>query len=220
MRNCPRCGSQVEQVSKTLICKCGWTYSSKKGQDSQTTVIAGMVSVFILLAGSLFHFFQWGSQGFAVVFAGPEKKTEICMKLKKYDCVEKNHTKLFQSTGDIKILEELGEFQFKREKFSSAEQTYKLYFSKNGKSYKAAYYYAHSLAKTGNIDSAIQYFDSILRSKPQVLMVTVMESYLEILVSNNRIGKAKEILAWADQISKGAINTENQIQAWRKKFKI
>ena len=114
----------------------------------------------------------------------------------------------------------MGEFQFKREKFSESGETYKLYFSKKGKSYKAAYYYAHSLAKTGDIESAIQYFDSILRSKPHVLMVTIMESYLEVLVSNNRINKAKEILSWVNKANKGAVNTENQIQVWRKKFNI
>ena len=142
------------------------------------------------------------------------------MELKKYDCVEKNYAKLFQQTADLNYLEELGEFQFKRERFTESEQTYRLYFSQKGKSYKAAYYYAHSLAKTGDIESAIQYFDSILRSKPHVLMVTVMESYLEVLVSHNRIRKAKEILSWVNKANKGAVNTTNQIQAWRKKFKI
>ena len=219
MRACPRCGSQPERVSNTLICKCGWTYS-KRESASQKTVIIGMVLVFTLVAGSLFHFFQWGSYGFSIFFASPSEKAEICMDLKKYDCVEKSYQALFHSTGDLKYLEELGEFQFKREKFSSAEKSYRLYFSKQGKSYKAAYYYAHSLAKTGDIESAIQYFDSILRSKPHILMVTIMESYLEVLVSHNRIHKAKEILSWVNSANKGALNTADQVQAWRKKFKI
>ena len=149
MRNCPRCGNPTEQISNTLICKCGWSYS-KKTESSEKTVIFGMILTFTLLAGFLFHFFQWGSHGFSILFADSNKKVEICMNLKKYDCVEKNYTKLFQKTNDLNFLEKLGEFQFKREKFSEAENTYKLYFSKEGKSYKAAYYYAHSLAKTGN----------------------------------------------------------------------
>lgn len=219
MRNCPRCGNQVNQVSNTLICKCGWTYS-KSEETSQGPVILGMILTCTLVAASLFHFFQWGSYGFKVFFATPAEKLEICMDLKKYDCVENNYEKLFQSTSDIKHLEELGEFQFKREKFQEATQTYKLYFAQKGQSYKAAYYYAHSLAKTGELDSAIQYFDSILRSKPQVLMVTVMESYLEVLVSNNRIGKAREILTWINKANKGAVNTSDQIAAWKRKFKI
>ena len=224
MSNCPRCGSQIEQVSQTLICKCGWTYS-KKEESSQSAVIVGMILAFTLVAGSLFHFFQWGSHALNILFASPSEKIEICMDLKKYDCVEHNYQLSFEKTGDISFLEELGEIQFKREKFNEARETYGLYFSKNssqnqGKSYKAAYYYAHSLAKTGDVETAIKYFDIILRNKPHVLMVTVLESYLEILVSHNRIGKAKEILARINRENKGAVDTMNQIQVWRKKFNI
>ena len=219
MKNCPRCGNNTKRVGSTLICKCGWIYS-KKEEASQNTVIIGMILVFTLTAGSLFHFFQWGSYGLSVLFANPSEKVKICMKLKKYDCVEKNYMKLFQATSDLNYLEELGELQFKRERFAESGETYSIYFSKKGRSYKAAYYYAHSLVKTGNIESAIQYFDSILRSKPHILMVTIMESYLEVLVSHNRIGKAKEILSWVNKANKGAVNTANQIQVWRKKFNI
>ena len=220
MRNCPRCGSQVNRIGQTLVCKCGWTHSRKK-EASQSTVVVGMILAFTLLAGSLFHFFQWGSHGFSVMFASPSEKIKICMDLKKYDCVEHNYQLSYEKTGDISFLEELGELQFKRERFSKARETYGRYFgTKKGTSYKAAYYYAHSLARTGDIESAIKYFDIILRNKPHVLMVTVMESYLEILVSHNRINKAKELLAWIDKENKGSTDTVSQIQAWRQKFNI
>ena len=219
MKACPICGKTAEKVGKTLICKCGWSYS-KKTEASENTVIVGMLLVFVLSAGALFHFFQWGSYGFSILFSGPSSKIKICRDLKKYDCVEKNYEKLFHSTADLAFLEELGELQFKREKFDSAKKTYSLYFSKKGQSYKAGYYYAHSLVKTGDVENAIKYFDSILRSKPHTLMVTIMESYLDVLVSNNRINKAREILSWVNTANKGAVNTENQIQAWRKKFNI
>ncbi len=219
MRNCPRCGSNTEKVGQTLICKCGWIYS-KKEEVPQNSIIIGMILAFTLFAGALFHFFQWGSYGLTIFFAGASDKVKICMDLKKYDCVEKNYMRLFQSSSDLAHLEELGELQFKREKFADAGNTYSLYFSKKGRSYKAAYYYAHSLVKTGNVESAIQYFDSILRSKPHILMVTIVESYLAVLVSHNRIGKAKEILSWVSEANKGAVNTADQIQVWRKKFNI
>ena len=220
MNNCPRCGSQTERVSQTIICKCGWTYSQKK-ESSQKTVIIGMVLAFTLVAGSLFHFFQWGGHAFSIVFAGPAEKIKICMGLKKYDCVEHNYQASYEKTGDIAFLEELGEIQFKREKFNEAKQTYSRYFSnESAKSYKAAYYYAHSLAKTGDIEKAIKYFDVILKNRPNVLMITVIESYLDVLVSHNRIRKARQLLAWIDRENKGAVDAVNQIQAWRKKFNI
>ena len=219
MNNCPRCSLQLKKIGQTLICDCGWT-QSKKQEASQVYVITGMILSFVLVAGFLFHFFQWGNHGFRILFSGAEGKLEICMDLQKYDCVEKNYQALFDQSGDLKYLEELGELQFKREKFQASKQTYALYFSKEGRAYKSAYYYAHSLAQTGDLETAIQYFDSILKSNPSVLMVTIMESYLQILVSNNRIDKAKEILVWVDKTNKGAINTADQIASWRKKFNI
>lgn len=219
MRNCPRCNNALKRAGNTLFCQCGWTHSKQK-QSGESAIIYGMVLTCGLIAGSLFHFFQWGSHGFSIVFSSPEKKVKICMDLKKYDCVEKNLARVFEKTGDVAQLEKLGEFQFKREKFEEAKQTYKLYFSKKGKNYKAAYYYAHSLARTGDIEESIRYFDSLLRSKPQVLMVTVMESYLHVLVNNNRKDKAKEILSWADSVSSKVKNASNQIQEWKKKFNI
>ena len=219
MGNCPRCGLQTQKISNTIICKCGWTLSQKE-EVSQGGVILGMMLFFVLTAGVLFHFFQWGAHGFRIIFANASDKVEICMDLNKYDCVEKNYRTLFKKTGDAKYLEQLGELEFKREKFDSAIETYTVYFNKEGRNYKSAYYYAHSLAKAGDIESAIQYFDSILQSDPGLLMVTVVESYLEILVSNNRIQKAREILAWVNQKNKGSVSTSDQIEAWQKKYNI
>ena len=218
-RNCPRCNNALKRAGKTLFCECGWTHSKQK-PDSDSAVIYSMVLTCGLIAGFLFHFFQWGSHGFSILFSSPEKKIKICMDLKKYDCVEKNRSKMFAKTHDIKHLEILGEFQFKREKFEEAKQTYKMYFAQKGKNYKAAYYYAHSLARTGEIEESIQYFDSLLRSKPQVLMLTVMESYLQVLITHNRKDKAREILSWADSVSSKNVNGSNQIQAWKKKYNI
>lgn len=219
MEQCPRCSSNLKKVADTLICNCGWTYS-KKESASQVSVVLSMILAFILVAGLLFHFLNWGSHGLHILFANSSDKVSICMDLKKYDCVEDSYTSLFQATGDLSVLEKLGELQFKRGHFEEAGKTYQLYFSKNGTSYKSAYYYAHSLAKTGDIESAIKYFDSIMQSKPHVLMVTVVESYLEILVSHNRIRKAKAILSWVTKASHGTVTTMDQIHAWRKKFKI
>ena len=219
MNQCPRCNLKLKKAGHTYICDCGWVYS-KKEEASQFYVITGLVLSFVFIAGTLFHFFVWGSHGFQIIFAGANSKLEICMNLKKYDCVEKNYQTLFSQTGDLKYLEELGELQFKREKFQDSKKTYELYFSKEGRAYKSAYYYAHSLAKTGDLEMAIQYFDSILKSNPSVLMVTIMESYLQILISNNRIEKAKEVLAWVDESNKGAVNTADQVEMWRKKFNI
>ena len=109
--------------------------------------------------------------------------------------------------------------QFKREHYEDSYNTYKLYFSQGGKNEKATYYYAHALAKVGEIDQAIPYFESIIKSRSDVLVVTVIESYLQVLVSFNRINKAKEVLSWAKKISNNS-SAQRHIEKWQKQFKI
>ena len=218
-KNCPRCGKQAKQVAKTFICECGWSLSPPD-EMSQKQVIQALCLIALLLGGVLFHLFQWGKHGLDVFFAGGEEKIKICMDLRKYDCVEGAYGKMFQKTGELDFLEQLAEFQFKRKKFVESGQSYRAYFSKGGKSYKGAYYYAHALARNQRIDDSIKYFDSILKSKPSVLMITVVESYLQVLVKNQRMDKARQVIAWVREVSKTSKSSQSQIRQWEKKFNI
>ncbi len=217
---CLRCGNVANKVGQTYVCKCGWSLSENNEGLSQKPIIMSLFFIATFIAAALFHLFQWGEHSFSILFANNENKVKICMDLKKYDCVENSYFGIFKETGDLDSLEELAEIQFKREKYADSEKSYQMYFAKGGESYKAAYYYAHSLAKNNQIDSAIKYFDSILRSKPKVLMVTVVESYLEILVSHDKMGKAKEVISWVEKVNENSINTQSDIERWKKKFKI
>jgi len=217
---CPRCGQVSSQVGQTYICKCGWSLSKKNRESSQNSVVLSLFFVATFIVAALFHLFQWGEHGLSILVADHDKKIEICLELKKYDCAEKSLFTLFQETGELTHLEQLAEMQFKRENYTHSSKSYQMYFAKGGQSYKAAYYYAHSLVKINQVDSAIQYFDSILRSKPQVLMITVVDSYLNVLVSHDKIGKAKEVLSWVKRVNKDSLNTQDEIKKWEKKFNI
>ena len=134
--------------------------------------------------------------------------------------MENSYKELYGRTNDANYLAELGKLQFKRENYMSARETYGLYFAKGGEGYEPAYYYAHALAKTKRIDSSIEYFESILRSKPNVIMVTVVESYLQVLTANNRTEKAKQLLGWVKKVSGNAENITEHIRRWERKFNI
>lgn len=218
---CGRCGGVAQRVGQTYICKCGWSLSmNQNNETTQKSIIKSLFLIATFVAFGLFHFFQWGKYGFSILTANNDKKIEICMELKKYDCMENAYFKKYKQTGDMESLEALAEMQFKRENYKESEKSYQTYFAKGGSSYKAAYYYAHSLSKNNQIDAAIQYFDSILRSRPKVLMITVVESYLEVLVSHNKIEKAKKVLSWVKKVNRNSMNTQDDIKRWEKKFNI
>ena len=220
-RGCPRCGEALKSAGQTLFCQCGWSYNKiNHSANIQKGVVFSLFLSTCFFSALLFYFFQWGGHGLAVLTADPEQKIKICMDLKKYDCVEKSYQDLFEQTGDVKFLSVLGKFQFQRSKYSEATQTYNQYFSKGGKDYRAAHYYAHALVKINNLDEAIVYFEAVLSSSQNTLMVTVVESYLDVLVSHNRIQKAKEVLSRVKEMAKNSVNTQSQIIKWEKKFNI
>lgn len=217
---CPRCGSIAKRVARTYICQCGWTLSvNSQVKKNQSFVVGSLFLIASFLAVSLFHFLQWGNHAVDVLFADSMQKTAICLEVRKYDCAEEGYQTSFQKTGDIEYLSKLGEMQFKREKYVESENTYKKYFSKGGDSFKAAYYYAHSLTKNNRLDAAIEYFDTILRSKPKVLMITVMDSYLDILVNHNKRDKAKEVLSWVKKSNPDAESIQGDLARWEQRIK-
>ena len=219
-KSCKRCGQEAQKVGHTYVCSCGWSVMASNSQKLQKSVIASLFIIALIVGGVLFHSFQWGKHSFSIFFAQGEQRVDICMDLKKYDCVETSYWKLFQNTTDLAYLENLAEIQFKREKYLDSKNNYHMYFDKGGKSFKANYYYAHSLVKNNQLDQAIKKFDSLIVSKPGILMVTVVESYLEVLVNHKRIAKAKKVLAWLEQKNKNSINTKHDIMRWKKRFNI
>lgn len=217
-QNCPRCGSPVQTVAKTQFCGCGWS-TSEPENSGEKNIVMHLFLIAGIMAGVGFHLFQWGQYSLSVFFAKPEKMLSICMNLKKYDCVEGAYEDMYFASKDVDILEKIAEFQFRREHYEDAQNTYRHYFSSGGDSEKATYYYAHALAKTGQIDEAIQRFEALAKGRKGVLMVTVVESYLQVLVSSNRLNKAKEVLDWAEDISKNS-SSQRHIERWKKQFKI
>ena len=221
LSHCPRCNETLKSAGQTVFCRCGWSHSKANHTNHiQKKVVFSMFLSTCLFSGIVFHLFQWGGHGLSILTANAKDKLKICMDLKKYDCVERSYEKLFKETGDISLLSQLGQFQFQRSKYGEAVKTYAQYFSQGGKNYRAAHYYAHSLVKTNNLDKAIIYFESILKSQKNTLMVTVVESYLDVLVSHNRLQKAKEVLAWVKEMAKNSANTKSHITKWERKFNI
>lgn len=219
--HCQRCGDLAQSAGQTVFCRCGWSHSQTVSVESlQKKVVLSLFLSSCLFVGLLFHFLYWGGHSLAIVIAGPEKKLEICMKLKRFQCVEESYQALFNKTGNLKTLNRLGQFQFERGRYKAASKTYSQYFSEGGKYYMAAYYYAHALVKTGRLDRAIFYFEGILKGRNQGIKMAVLESYLNVLISHNRRKRAKAVLVRAKRRAKGSHRTQSQIVKWEKQFNI
>ena len=138
---CPRCKQDISPERKKLspiICNhCGYSTSGRAEQikvmaEKQTIIIYSTLCAFALV--SFFQLSNWDNHALEIIplkikdtfgMSSPsdnERTAEICMDLKKWDCVESNYRKVGQV--DATKLPRLGQFQMKRSKYNEAAQTF------------------------------------------------------------------------------------------------
>ena len=208
---CPRCKLDISDERKKLkpvICNhCGFSHSGKEEMvkdlaEKQTIII---YSTFVAIAlGSFMQLVNWDTHSLEVIplkvketigMSSPsdsERMSEICMDLKKWDCVEINYGKV--AASDVAKLPRLGNFQMKRARYNEAAQSYYGFFTKGGTDLEASYNYAKALAQLGRVDDATKYFEQVLAARPDVLQVTVVQNYVKLLMDHQRFDQAKKLI--------------------------
>ena len=228
---CPICGSKVKAAGRTVFCQCGWhkSFNHANGLRIQKGITTNLIIAGFVLMGSVVHLSEWGSSSLSIVSLKARQWTgllskqayadlkNICMNLKKYDCVESAHQSYFRSSNDLSALHALGELQYRRGLLDEAKQTYTLYFTKKGKEVKAAYNYAQILEKSGNTQQALGYYKYALKASPEVAQVSVMRAYINLLIKNGQHAKAKaELSKFQSMVKKSTSLVQNKFQNWKK----
>ena len=209
---CPQCKLDISEERKKqspVVCNhCGFTGSKSQTQfeargEKKTIIVFSSLMVFML--ASFIQLMNWDNYSLEIIplkikstlggLSQPdlERSAEICMELKKWDCVESNYSTIGQL--DSTLLPRLGAFQMKRAKYNEAAQSFYGFFQKGGSDLEASYNYAKSLAQLGQADEAIKYFDQVLAAKPDVLQVTVVHNYVKLLMTHQRFEQAKKLIA-------------------------
>jgi tetratricopeptide (TPR) repeat protein len=215
---CPRCKLDVSAERKKslpVICDhCGFTLTNNENQvkkvaDRQTMILFGSFSLFVLI--SFFQLTNWDNYSLEIIplkikatlgMTSPgdaDRTAQICMDLKKWDCVESNYSRFTEASPER--LTRLGQFQMKRAEYNEAAQTFYTFFKKGGNNLEASYSYAKALAQLGQIDDATKYFDQVLAARPDVLQVTVVTNYVKLLMDHQRYDQARKLIQ--DVRSKG-----------------
>ena len=229
--NCPVCGSKVNKAGHTLFCKCGWSKSFNKKAETkiQHKITKSIVIAGIGIMGAIVYIGNWGPSSIKIAPLKIRQWTSqldtqsftnlknICMSLKKYDCVEKAHSSFFKSSGDLKVLEQLGDFQYRRKRFNQAYKTYSQYFTRKGKSVKAAYNYARILEQLGQTEFALSYYKFALSVQPGVIQVTVIRSYIDLLVKSGQSNKARqELMKLKPLLKRAGSLVQQEYKRWEK----
>jgi tetratricopeptide (TPR) repeat protein len=211
--HCPACGDNIPQdryVGESVICRCGWSNSTKAKKEvakqTDRTILAIAVFAAFIVA-SFIQVVNWDKYFFSIIPLKSKQMlslasttdfvriAEICMERKKFDCAEQAYFGAYEANPkDLTHLEKLGDLQVRQELMLSATKTYDTYFASGGANIDAKYNYAKALAATNNTEKAEQYFREVLMAKPDTLQITVTRHYIEMLVKNNDLQKAKRVI--------------------------
>lgn len=207
---CPRChlelGDSRKQGIPAVCNHCGYVLTDSQARaekDFRTSsfiAITTFAAFLVLLITQLSH---WGGYFVEVRWlqfrsmmgnsiAVSERMAAICMDLKKYDCVEEAYAELGQQ--DPRLLSKLGHFQMARADYEGAARAYAAYVATGNPDLESVYLYAKALAETGQIEKAAENFETVIRAKPEVLQITVVQNYVKYLMRADRFDQAAEVI--------------------------
>lgn len=216
---CPKCESTITSdkiIGQTVYCNCGWTAMLEpQFKDKKTTLKTSslMLIVASFLVVSFIHGVNWDHHFFSIIplkikqtigTASSHDLKEIaaiCTERRKYSCAEEAYLQLVkQEPQPTETMAELGELQFRMERYPAAIESYTNYIeakedsSDIQKELDANYNLAIAYTRTGQFDQADIYFKKTLEKKPNVIQVTVIQKYVEMLVEANRLEDAKKVI--------------------------
>lgn len=208
---CPRCKMDISAERRSLkpiVCNhCGFATSKQEevhietGEKHVIVIFSIFVSLFLF---SYIQLLNWDSYSLEIIPlkiketigattpADMDRTAEICLALKKWDCVETNYSRA--AVADQTKLARLGDFQMKRAKYNEAAQTYYSFFKSGGNNLDSSYNYAKALTQLGQVDEATKYFEQVLGARPDVLQITVVQNYVKLLMDHQRFEQAKTLI--------------------------
>ncbi len=206
---CTRCHSDISEERRssvpTVCDNCGHVLSSTEAQVEESMLKNYKYAMFgfaALVVGFHLFFSAWGGYTFEVrwiqMFGGnsvasQERMAQICIETFQYDCAEQAYLAIARS--DSRAFLKLGKFQMSRQNYAGAAQSLKQYLAAHEDvNHDVTYLLARSLSESGAIDEASTLFESIIRSKTDILQLTVIQKYVDLLMRNQRWEQAQKII--------------------------
>ncbi|MEK6555610.1 MAG: hypothetical protein AABZ31_10245 [Bdellovibrionota bacterium] len=212
--SCPRCQCEVNSKRMSemvIVCdNCGYTaegpqirYDQKV--DKKSVKVISAISAFLVVA--LVHSGNWGGAASEILplklkqFAGQASSedlrriADICISRVKQDCTETALAQLqAKDPSNLEITAELASFQARSGQVAKADANFAQYFKAGGISSEASYEYAKLLEKQNRTEEASRYYDIALVNKPDSLQVTIVHSYVAMLMKTGQLIEARTVI--------------------------
>ncbi len=212
VHRCPACGEIIPRdriFSAMMICSCGWTLSlqSQNAEKKIASKISSFIFMGTLVILAVFlQVVHWDKYFFTIIplkikeNAGWAQATdlkkiiEICQERHKSHCLLKAYQELYKINQDTKVLAQLGELQYQLGETGEALFTFQKYLSSGGTDHRIGYHYAQILSQTGRFTEASYQYRRLLAQRPNILQISIIRSYVSMLMSNRQYKEARNIL--------------------------
>jgi len=161
----------------------------------------------VLLVAAFVHVVQWDRHFFSIIplqiksmtgLANSQdlrKIATICTERMKHSCTESALFKLAHlESNNPDVLFELAEVRRKTGQSDGAVAAYKAHFERDGQQPGAAYEWARIEQSRGHIDAAKELYKRALELKSEVLQVTVIQAYVQMLLQARLYSDAKSVI--------------------------
>ncbi len=208
---CPRCQLVISESRRRIfpvVCdSCGFVATDKQDvaeSKMETSYLKAVIGTSAIIVAVFMQLANWGDHALEIIPlkigdvmgnnspASKERMAVIAMDLKKYDLVERLYVEVSRTNPET--LQRLGKFQMSRAKYKEASVSFGLALARAADDVDTRYYYARCLGEIGNIDEAVKHYEFLLKGKPGVLQVTVVEYYVKNLLAANRLEDAKRVI--------------------------
>ena len=211
---CPRCHSSTPAGSvqqRLMICgTCGHSThpahrNSEKQVDKNFLTLAIGLSVFFVLG--FIHLMNWDKHSFSIVplkakqYLGTASLYDysqivtICKERGKVNCVLGAYKGAVRSNPkNLKALGLYGHTLALLKKDALAAQMLGRYFALGGQDPHRAFDLAKVLKRNNKSQEAEKYFKLALKAKPDVVQISVIQAYVDMLIKTRRLSVAKNLI--------------------------
>lgn len=204
--NCLRCHAKIETTEVQVCPDCGWMPEvGQKNIDKESQRSSLLAFLAITLTASLLfvHTSTWDQYAFEVIPSKVKQSLGIASELELLSvanmCKERmlincQETALEQALeknqNNIVAIKELALLKKLQDKNAEALVLYARFVQLEGTDTKALYDYANLLTAAQNYELAEKYYVTALKSKPDVLQISVNEAYVNMLSKAGQLQKA------------------------------
>ncbi|MCB0415793.1 MAG: hypothetical protein KDD50_15755 [Bdellovibrionales bacterium] len=209
---CRQCKNEIEPSrlnERVVVCNhCGYSKPNNSIMRLiQKIHLRNSLILTALLIAFLFQVRQWDGHYLSVIPlqikevigslspADSQKFIDICKERQNYQCIidiSKNWLKY--EPLNTRVVAQLAEAYKLNNNPKQSLIEYKNFISLGGNDYKVAYEFAKLLEKQGYLTEALQYYEYVLASQPNVLQVTVLQNYVDLLINTQQFQKARTVI--------------------------